>query len=88
MTVFHLCDYCARPIEPDEPEIEVSYRGRVDDPGWFSGQRPVNGTVGHYHSRPRAEGEPSCADRVFDAIKLVHEHGSLLEPLETNEEGG
>ena len=84
MTTYLLCDYCGEPIDTEDGDtyVEVNARGRAWDFGATSSSYLFE-DLGHYHSRPGPDDDPSCYRRILDAISLSEAVGSTLSRLES-----
>lgn len=77
MTLKTVCNYCGEEPE-DNMYVEVSGRG------WEPGSKLyTNVYYGHYCTTGGGYGEPSCYERVREAIKLVNAVGPTLDGIET-----
>jgi hypothetical protein len=81
--VLKQCDYCGQAIGRDDLHVSLDVVGKVprDDSRTFS-WRPMNGSLGHFHTADGAGGEPSCFDRIYSAIALAQSVGPTLETIE------
>ncbi len=82
MTVIWQCDYCGQRIFAPH-YVTLSAQGKEPDPRGILESKYVEGSLGHFHTAPTTEGEPSCYDRVLNAMDLAISWGPTLENIKT-----
>ncbi len=84
MSLHWQCDFCGAPIGAGREQMFVAIEARGYAPASGpSGWQRVDRQVGHFHSEPQRLGEPSCYQRVLDAIELAMSWGPTLENIDT-----
>ncbi len=83
MTLIEQCDYCGELLDGADLSVTISVDGKVPKRNDVLGWTGEHGYLGHFHTEAQEWKEPSCYQRVREAMDLAMSWGPTLENIET-----